>query len=378
MKFSADSADLKRAIRAACEVIPSRAPTPELTCVYLNASEGQLLVSGRNESVFVELTCPCSPVKDGEALVPAKTLLDYVSLAEGEVILSLDSKNALTILSGSHKSTIVCLDASHYQPAQFTGKPAFSLPGNALSLGLSRVAFSAAVELARPAMVGVRVILLPDGSLRFGAIDNVRVAICHTADCDVADGAPADLSVTVPAAILRLVQTLFGGMESVLFSFEPGRGMFSCEECRLVFAAPAGAFPSAALDRMMGLSYPIRVTASAKAMADAASLASVAAESSPAGSRFLVRLETDAASHELRFSAGNEMTAASTSVPTDHDGGDITIGFSVRLLRDAIAACAKEADDLEISFTSSSGPARIAPVSDSSTLTTFVMPVRMA
>lgn len=378
MKFSAESTDLKRAVKAACEVIPPRGINPEATCVYLGLSNGKLLVSGRSESVYVELECPCSPVKSGEALVPARTLLDYISLADGEVILSLDSKNTLTIINGKKKSTIVCLDADRYQTAQFGGKPAFSVSGESLVSCLSRVAFSAAVELVRPAMCGVRMTLLSDGDLRFSAIDNVRVAMCDSV-CDVSDGAPADLSATVPSSILRLIQTLFSSPQNVTFSFEPGRGMFSCDSCRLVFASPAGAFPSMAIDRMLELKYAGRTVVGSKEMLDATGLVSVAAEASPtAGSRYLVRLETSSKSRELMLSAMNEVTAANTSVDADHEGDDIAIGFSVRLLRDAVAACAKESDEVEISFTSSVGPVRIAPASKNSTLTTFVMPVRMA
>lgn len=378
MKFVTDSASFRDVLKAACEVAPSKGILPEQSCLFLVAEGDLLHVYARNESVEIALDHPCDVQETGEALVPSRLLLDYVSLASGEVSVSTDKKLRMTIKSGKRTSTLAGLESHRFAPLQFHGEEVFSAPGAELTACFGRTSFCTSADETRKALCGVHMDISNTGHITFIALDGIKISMCEMDKTDMMADWTDTHGLTIPNAALRLITGQFSDAERVTLRLEPHRACFSTPEKQLVFSLIVN--PFLPYERVIPAAYSTSVLMDAKTFLDAVKLVEIAAAAAPSkDNRYnVVRMQADGQNGSFALSADTEATAAATEVDCDISGEDLVIYFNVRFIRDLAAACAKESGTLEFSFTGPGTVARLKPIDSPSHMATYVVPVRTA
>lgn len=94
MKTTVQRVDLDRAIKAVSRAIPTRGPLPVLCNVKVKASGAAITLTGTDLEMSLTATTGATVDREGETLIPAKTLADIVAkLPEGPVTIDTDGSD---------------------------------------------------------------------------------------------------------------------------------------------------------------------------------------------------------------------------------------------------------------------------------------------
>jgi len=377
MKFTINASDFRSALKDACDVAPSKGILPEQSCLYLIAGENALTIQARSDSAEISLTVPCDTQETGEALIPSRMLLDYVSLASGEVAVSTDKKLRMTIKSGKKTSTVAGLETHRFKALEFGGyTDILSVPGAEFAACINRTAFCTSADESRAQICGVHLSIDNMGRIRFVGMDGVKVSMCRMDETDLLADSAEGWELTIPNAALRLISGQFSDDEKVTLSMDRWHLCLSAGDKKMIVSLISK--PYLDIDRVIPASYSSSVLVDGKAFTEALKLVEIAAGAAATNdARWnIVRIQTDGQNRCVYLSADNESTEAATTVDMEQRGENLTIFFNVRFLRDLASACVRESDELEISFTSAVGIASIRPVNTSCGMVTYVVPVR--
>ena len=160
MKLVCSRDALAEALSVAGSVVVSRTPAPVLTCLKLDARDGQLFVSSTDTEIGLVLGVAEVDIREeGSALIPADKLNQIVR-ASGD--------DALTIEVNEHVANIRGKDAKFkvfgFDPQEFPGVREFpesgeffNCNGGTLRRLIGRTLFATAVENSRFAISGILV-----------------------------------------------------------------------------------------------------------------------------------------------------------------------------------------------------------------------------
>ncbi len=234
-------------------VVPSRTPSPQLSCVKLVATKGasgagELSLAGTDAETSLQVTISQVDVaKPGQAAIPADKLRQIVSAEEGEPTLSIEVEGDECHIRGSGAHfRVFGYPAADFPPipdlaATISGgvgteapRTIFSQPAGMLQSLINRTVFATARETSRYAINGV--LLRRDGKkLEMVATDGRRLALCRaTLMGEKAAGSGGGDAVTciIPTKALSLVQKLVRDVDEtvrvvvtdsrIFFAFELG------------------------------------------------------------------------------------------------------------------------------------------------------------
>lgn len=376
MKFSINATDFRDVLKAACEVAPSKGIIPEYSCLFIQARQDALQIFARDESIDISIATSCDVQEEGEALVPSRMLLDYVSLADGSVTVSVDAKQRMTIKSGKKASSLACMDTSRFKPLAFDGNPVVAAPGSAFASCIARTAFACSADESRAVLCGVHLDISPGGSIHFLSCDGIKSARCDMDKTDFLADWSEPRGITIPSAAIKLIQSQFGAADRVTLSLEPYRAAFSTPEKCLAFPLITKEYPD--LSRIFPKTFAADIRLAARPFLEALRLVEIAASSAPSNDNRwnLMRMQTDGENGCVHLSADTESTEASTAVDCDVRGQDMELFFNVRYVRDLATVCAKESDTLVFSLSGPLGIACMQPTDCPAAMSTFITPVR--
>jgi DNA polymerase-3 subunit beta len=236
MKFTINATDFRAALKAACEVAPSKGILPEYSCVFLQADEeGDLRIYARSESMEFTVAVPCDVQDAGEALIPSRMLLDYVSLAYGDVQISTDAKQKMTIKSGKKTSSIVGMSTDRFKAPAFSGEDILCASGADFAACLNRTSFCTSTDETRSMLCGVHLTIDSLGHIKFVGMDGYRISMCDMDKTDLIADLPDGKETTLPNAVLKLIPSLFSGEEKITFGLETYRASISGGGKTLIF-----------------------------------------------------------------------------------------------------------------------------------------------
>ena len=377
MKFSINATDFRAALKAACEVAPSKGILPEYSCVFLQADEGEnLRIYARSESMEFSVTVPCDVQDDGEALIPSRMLLDYVSLASGDVQISTDAKQKMTIKSGKKTSSIVGMDTDRFKAPAFSGEDVLRASGADFAACLNRTSFCTSLDETRPQLCGVHLSIDSIGHVKFVGMDGYRISMCDMDKTELLADLPQGREITIPNAVLKLIPSLFSGDDAITLGLETYRASISANGKMLIFPLIAKEYIQ--YGRLLTNDYKTELLLNSDAFLEALRLVEIASGNAEGNDqrKNLIRIQTDGENGCVTLSADNAATDAVTVVDCDLRGEDMTIYFNVKYVKDLAAVCAKESDAITFSLTGPVSIASIAPQNSQSRLTTYVVPVR--
>lgn len=378
MKFTINASEFRDALKAACEVAPSKGILPEQSCVFLVADNDALRVYAKNESMDIALSVPCINVLDqGRALIPSRLLLDYISLASGEVLISTDAKQKMTIKSGNKNSSIIGMDPERYKVPAFDGKHILSAAGADLAACLNRTSFCTSTDETRSQICGVHLSVELDGKVIFVGMNGFEVSMCDMVKTDLPDDLSENYEITLPNAVLRLISSLFSGEEKVSMSLENYRACVSCPGKKLIFPLISKEYIN--YRRLLSSHvYKTEALVDSRAMLEALRLVEIASANAVGNDqrKNLICMQLNGQNSSISLLADNDATKAMTVVDCDLRGEDMTIYFNVKYVKELVAACAKECGNTVIRLTGPVSIACICPQDSGSNMATYVVPVR--
>jgi DNA polymerase-3 subunit beta len=189
MKLIVNREALIEAVNFACEVVPTRTPSPAATCVKLIVKDGKLEVLATDYAQAVRWFVGAVDVKDpGELLIPAKKLAQVIT-AMSDDTLSLESEGDGVIVKGATSRFVIMghpvakfPDIDKYAPPEHEVK----MTSAKLARIIDQVYAVATVEASRFATNGI-CFDLKNGKMCVATADHPRVHIVRD-DLQGADG----------------------------------------------------------------------------------------------------------------------------------------------------------------------------------------------
>ncbi len=360
MKFRTERDGLLEALATASRAASARTSAgPVSPSLQLVLHGNQLVVTGADPDLVIEVRTSVAGDADGSVLVPSRLLVDIVrSFDPGAVTVTSDEEEA-RVVSGRAEFTVrvpVAAEVSRLSSADGDG---VSLPAGRFAEGLRQVVRAALTDDTRaPQLTGVLMLPTPTG-LRLVATDSYRLAFKDLAGVSGPSGTG---DVLVPARALAEVQRLVGSQPEakedgdaapVVFRRGELDAVFDLGEVQLTTRLLRGPFPD--YERLLPPSYPNSFTAAREDLA--AALRRV---------RLMVR-DTKDVTTPVRISFaedGVELTVltaetgrASERVDGSYAGEETTIAFNPGYLLDGIDAI--RSDTVTLQVIDSSKPATV-------------------
>lgn len=360
MKVICDRGALLDAVNLVAAVVPTRTPTPHLSCIKLTATKGggggELTLAGSDGETTLAIAIPQVDVQQaGEALVLADKLRQIVSAEEGEPTLTLESAGGsgdqLHIRGANAHFRVFGYPPSEYPPVPdfakvvaATGpdapKTVFSHQAGALLHLVQRTVFATARETSRYAINGV--LLKRDGKkLEMVATDGRRLALSRTTIQGKSEGGA--VTCIIPTKALSMIPKLVVDENDpvriavtdtrVYFAFDVATdGKDAAPRALLASSLVEGTFPP--YEDVIPRDQDKRITADRETFGLAVRKAAVLTNEESRG----VRMSFSAGERRLKLSSrAPEMGEAEIEVDLNsYEGSDIEISFNPAFITDAL------------------------------------------
>ena len=366
MKYRIEKSDFQSAIATAQKALPSRAASPLLEGILIEANVqlSQLRLVCTDSTLQIETIVPAEVELPGVALLPGKLLGEIVRrLPDGTVEVERpDESAAVVIRCGKSKTSIQTMDASEYPempPLPVKGK--FTLPQNVLRSMISQTLFATSSDESRPILTG-GYLEIKEGMLNVVGLDGYRLAI-RSEPC-FADG---DMDAVVPSGALDAVKQILGDEGDVAVTLSHTGALFDVGHTKLTTVLLSGEYMKYRKIIPTEKLSTVQVNrAELMSAIDRASL--MARENKNNLVRFAIGYDS------ITVSSNSEIGNVVDEVPIHLTGGELEIAFNAKFMTDVLKVLG--ADELLMEFNTNVTPCVIRPVSGDAWLY-LVLPVRI-
>lgn len=342
----------------------------------------------------VRTTIHVEVVEEGAAVISAAKFSQTVrAMGDGEITLTVDNKNVVTITCGHASHTMSALPASDFPDLpKLQSVNGFTMACKTLRGMIGKGMYAMGVNDQRPFLNGMYM-RVTDGRIDIVACDSFRMAVCGAAAETVNwnEGAGGlNFKFILPnksvAELFRLLDVKDIKADENGEITEPQVKIHMFRK-NIVFDLGNTIFFSRLIDaeymdyeRVIIRNHKIAVTLDREELLGALERASLITEEKLAGAvRSHVKL--DVSGNTLKISAISGAGSAYDEIAIKHEGDDMLIGFNNRYLIDTLRAC--RAEQIRISMTSALSSINIEPVLTEEEIAAgdnelfFLLPVRM-
>ncbi|MDQ0349770.1 DNA polymerase III subunit beta [Ancylobacter vacuolatus] len=339
MNITVERAAFLAALQRAHRAVERRNTIPILANVLLRAEGGRLTLIATDLDIEIEDSLPAECAAEGEATLPAQTLLDIVrKLPEGvQIKLEVSTDNGTaTLRAGRSRFALNWLPASEFPSlGRLEDGVAFDIPGHALADALARVKFAISTEETRYYLNGIYLHRDPQVAdrLRLVATDGHRLSLASL----TVEGLPEFPGVIVPRKAVdeleRLAQAADKAPLALLLS--PVKLAATLGKARFTTKLIDGTFPD--YGRVIPLGNAHVATLQAEELLSAVDRVGTVASERGRAVKFTFgagKLVLDVINAEGGGSASEEVDIA-------YAADDIIIGFNGKYVVDLLNATAK-------------------------------------
>lgn len=384
MKITMQASDLAEMVNVCSMAISSKPMKPIYECVYLEAHSEEglpcLTVMGKDVGVAIRKVTDRAVVEDdGQALIPAKSLLNFLKLMEGEIKLTVDEKGVATLKGKGKKVSINCLDGAEYEPGFMQiDDVAKECTMDGLDYGtlVSSVSHCIAPDEGRIALTGINFSF--DGTKANGGVEAVGMSGYRIAAAKKNVETNDVFSALVPAVSAKLVQKVIGSRENVSFRF--GKGVMIAEAYDVAIEVSLLAAEFMDYNKLLKHNGTLKIKANTKALLNAVSLAMISASEGKKG-LIVFTVKDD---ETLEVSAMSDINSAVTDIPvmvqgqlTKNDGTSDgnEIAFNGKFVEDCLKVQTGYGEEVVLEFKSSVTPMEMKPA-DRDDYFQVILPVR--
>ena len=178
MKFKIVRSKFLEGLKSVQNVVAGKGSLPILQNVLMEGGNGELVMTTTDLDISIRSTVECEIIEPGSTTLPVKLLFNSVSkVAEGEVVVEVDSKERATITAGSAKFKLAGLPESEF-PRLPKDEDAYSYTITQVTLRemFRKVAYAASQDDTRRTLKGV-LMSFKDSKLTMVATDGRRLAL---------------------------------------------------------------------------------------------------------------------------------------------------------------------------------------------------------
>lgn len=363
MKITIDAKEFEKLVSAAAQAISSKPMKPEYECVYVEVTSDSgspiMTVMGKDVGIAIKrATDAIESREDGTALIPAKTLENYLKLMDGPVKMDVNANFLCTLKCGGKKATISCMDASDYNPdfQDLADGNLAVMDGKEFASAVGSVAHCVNEnETGRMVLTGVCFAF--DGASGYCeavGTDGLRLALARK---------KAETNETfkalIPIGFAKLISKIIGNSEQVNFRF--GNGTVIVEDYTTAIEAAQLAGEYLDYTKLLTRNGKMQGRVNAEEMADAVKMAQIACQS--AQKNLIVLNFSDEG--VMQVSSRSDKTESVTDVPFEFYGqmdGTQEIAFNAQYMLDALKATSAYAGEAELMMNTPNSPAVVLPV----------------
>ena len=380
MKITMQSSLLADMVSVCSMAISSKPMKPVYECVYLEANSDKSIplvtVVGKDSGTAIrKVTDKAEVMEDGQALIPAKTLLSFLKLMDGDVTLTVEGINA-TLKSKGKKVNITCLPGAEYEPG-FTEIPSpelVTMNGADWGTLTNSVSHCISVDQGRLILTGVSLKFNGEtGTVEACGVDGYKVAVCRkSAETN------STFSVVVPGVSAKQVEKVIKDAENVDYRFGSGVMIAEAYDTAIEVAMLNGSFVE--YEKMLVRNGSLRAKVNTAELLTAVKLAQVSASE---GQKNLIVL-TFTSDETMQVTARADKSASVTDISCIVDGELLNpdktsagreIAFNANYISDCLKAASGFGDEVTLLCNSPVSPMAIVPV-DRSDFYQLVLPVR--
>jgi len=366
MRFSLQREVLLKPLQQVANVVERRQTLPVLANLLVVVADGRLSMTGTDLEVEMVAQVAVEDSKPGEVTIPAKKFFDIVrALPDGSRVTVAQSGERVTVSAGRSKFTLATLPANEFPSVEdLELVERVRIPEAALKELIERTAFAMAQQDVRFYLNGLLFDLRENG-LRCVATDGHRLALC---EAEVPNAVQTRKQIILPRkGVLELQRLLEGGGDEV--ELELGRTHVRVRRPDIVFTSKLidGRFPD--YEAVIPIGADKQVTVGRELLRAALQRAAILSSEKYRG------VKLDVTPGLLRIVAHNpEQEEAVEEVEVDTEADQLSIGFNVTYLQEALAALRGE--QVAIMLRDSNSSALLREV-DSEACRHVVMPLRL-
>ncbi|MDO8482976.1 MAG: DNA polymerase III subunit beta [bacterium] len=177
MKVECVQEKLQKILSQAEKISGKHLNLPVLSCILLDAKNGQLAIRSTNLDLGFESCLPAKIEEEGVLAVPSGLLSSFVSNLQGEKNVKLKGdSNTLSVMTSKNRTVIKCLPPEDFPTIPEVSKDhSFEIHAVDFVKGLKAVWYSSSISSVKPELSSVY-IYPEDGSVVFAATDSFRLA----------------------------------------------------------------------------------------------------------------------------------------------------------------------------------------------------------
>lgn len=364
MKLVCNGLDLINSVSKVVKAVSGRTTNPILECIMLCAEGDTLTLTGTDTDLTIVNRIRADVDMDGTAVINGKFFADYTrKMSEGPIELTL-FEGVLKIRYQDSSGDIRCLNADEYpRVAQGDDSVNFSLKQESFKDMIGKIAFSVAVDDARPILKGV-LLEVQDGTLTGVALDGYRLAKCSKA----LGGATANMSVIVPSRSLNELHRLLSDCEDeAVVYFRRNQLKIDLGDTHIYTRLLDGEYIN--YKQLLPTDFFTEVTVSKKHFEDSLERASLLSRVDKHN-----QVKLDIKDNIMNIYSESELASIAEKLAVKLTGKDIYIAFNVKYFNDALKAVDDEF--VKIKFNKPESPCVISPV-DGGGYLYLVLPIRI-
>lgn len=374
MKFTINRNLFIENLNNVMRAISSRATIPILSGIKLDLSEDQLVLTGSDTDISIEIKIlvseDLSVESTGSIVLPARFFSEIVKKLPGKDF-SFEVKESFQTKISSENSefTINGLDANNYpRLPEIPEESSFTIAGKILREIINETQFAVATQESRLVLSGVHFTFSPD-SIKAVATDSHRLSERTIA---LENGPQTKTDLIIPGKSLQELSRIIGEADPEV-KVCPGDNQVLCRIGNIAFYSRLldGNYPDT--DRLL----PTESTTSVEFdLADLSSALDRASLLTHAGRNNVVNLNLDTENGKVKLTGTSaEIGNVEEDVNFKNlDGKNLTISFNPDYLRDALRASVTDA--IVMKFTQPLRPFTVTPNKDDVQFIQLITPVR--
>ncbi len=348
--------------------VSSRTIVPSLAGILLEASADEVRLTGNDLEVSISTTITCQVFEPGEAVVPARLLIEAVRRSpEGEITLKVvGERNSIQLINPPMQLEILTLAVDEFpETAAFEPEQHYIISQDIVKNMVRQVYFAISREELRPILTGSHW-SFKDDRLRMKALDGYRLA-SRWADLDHGGD---DLEAVVPGKALRELIRLLSDEENEL-RVSIGRNFITFEFNGVILTSRLleGQFPNT--DQFMPKVHQTRVVLKADQLISSVERAALVSKEGLDGS---VKLSIDG--DKIAVSAQSmDIGRHYEQLDIKKEGDDLQIMYNIKALIELLRSA--ESEEVVLDFHGSYGPGVMRPLGQDNYVA-LLMPVRLS
>ena len=348
MKFTCDQSVLASALGTVARAVSNRTPVPITQGIKVVAEPGMVTLTATNLEITMERSLMANVSEPGETVVMGNLFLDIVKkLPELPVNVTLNGDKVAVECFGS-KFTLVAFNAGDFPVAEDDTTNPVRLNRDTFTSMIKQTIFATSTDEAKGVLQGI-LVDAGNHAMTFVAIDGFRMALRKE---PIETG--ESFRALIPAQTMSEISRINNDSEDMLIALGEKTATFTMGDTKIhTRLYPVEDY--VAWENLVPANGNIRVLADTDALEQGLDRAAIFAD----GANGLVKMEIDS-SNGILLTSRSEVGNVREVVDAQVSGGELTIGFNVKYVLDALKTI-KDEDSVLIRMSEARKPAVIVP-----------------